>query len=207
MSAHKDHPSALCKICKLSDRIRAEMLLAGGAAQRAVARKFGVTHHSLGRHWRLHVTPERKAALQFGPLQREALASQVMEESASVLDHYRAVRSALYLMFDAAVTAGDRNGAALLSGKLHENFGAMARITGELASSPLVSITNTQQTNNVLIADPAFAGFQALLIAALRPFPDARDAVLAEFRRFEAPSAEIDAPQLTHQGETIDAEQ
>ena len=49
-------------------------------------------------------------------------------------DHLKTVRAGLYELYDAALSAGDRNGGALLAGKLHENLHAVARITGELAN-------------------------------------------------------------------------
>jgi hypothetical protein len=140
-----------------------------------------------------HVTDERKACLVFGPVEREALAARVAEESESVLDHFKAVRSALYDLLLRAHEAGDGQVGALLAGRLNENLNSIARLTGQIASSPLVQINNNQ---NVLMASPDFSAFQARLIGVLRNFPDARAAVIKEFERIEhsAPGA---VPQLT----------
>jgi hypothetical protein len=97
----------------------------------------------------------------------------------------------LFQSYDVALTAGDRLSVASIAGRLHENLNAMARLTGQLANSPLVQINN--QTNNILVNDPAFASFQADLIRVLSRFPDARDAVLAEFERLEAAPAPLPA--------------
>jgi hypothetical protein len=169
-------------MCSHLERTRAELLLAEGAAFAAVARKFAVGREALRRHWLNHVSEERKASLVMGPVQRAALAARVSEENAGVLDHLKVVRAGLYALYDAAVTAGDRSGGALLAGRLHDNLNSVARLTGQLASSPLIQNTTTV---NVLINDPAFAAFQADLIRALSRFPDARSAVLAEFERLE----------------------
>jgi transposase-like protein len=185
-------PNGKCRICKHAERQRIELLCAGGASIKAVSRKFGVPYDSLYRHWAGHVTDERRSALMFGPVQREALASHLAEESSSVIEHYRAVRAGLYALYDAAVTAGDRNGGAMLAGRLHENLAAMARLTGQLAQSPLVQVNQT----NVFINDPAFANFQADLIRVLGRYPDAREAVIAEFERLEVQSAAL--PALEH---------
>jgi hypothetical protein len=80
----------------------------------------------------------------------------------------------------------------MIAGRLHENLRDVARLTGQLATSPLVM----QQTNNFFVGDPAFARFQAQLIAALRPFPDARSAVIRQFETLEA--TPLAAPQVTH---------
>jgi len=121
------------------------------------------------------------------------LAAQVSEEAESVIDHFRAVRAGLYSLYDAAVTAGDRNGGALVAGRLLRCLDSMARLTGELATSPLIQ--NNTQVNFYL--SPEFASFQADLIRALSRFPEARAAVLAEFERLEA-AAPPPRPALEH---------
>jgi len=189
----KDQPKGTCSVCRHPERARLEVLLAGGgASHRAVARRFNLSRHAVDRHWMRHVTAERKACLVFGPVEREALAARVAEESESVLDHFKAVRSALYDLLTKAHAAGDGQTGALLSGRLHENLNSIARLTGQLASSPLVQINN----NNVsmLTQSPDFTAFQARLIGVLRNFPEARAAVIQEFERIEPA-----APQLTGQ--------
>jgi hypothetical protein len=171
--------SPQCKVCAHPQRPQIDLLVAGGASHRSVGAKFGLSHHSIGRHWARHVTQERKTALIMGPVTRAALAARVSEESESVLDHLKAVRAGLYALYDAAVTAGDRNGGALLAGRLHENLGKMAQLTGQLAQSPLLV------QNNYFMADPGFMEFQQQLIAVLRRFPEARSAVITEFEKLE----------------------
>jgi hypothetical protein len=164
-----------------------EVLLAGGgASHRAVGKRFNLSRHAVDRHWANHVTDERKACLILGPVEREALSSRVAEESSSILDHFKAVRSGLYDLFLKAHEAADGQAGALLAGRLHENLNSIARLTGEIASSPLVQIN--QQTNNNIsfTADPQFAMFQADLIRALSRHPEARKDVIDAFRRLEA---------------------
>jgi hypothetical protein len=176
-----------CHICQHVERQRMEMLCAGGATMRSVSAKFGVNRESLRRHYVDHVEPERKIALTFGPVQRAHLESHLAEESTSVIDHYRAVRSGLYALYDAAVTAGDRTGGALVAGRLLTCLDSMAKLTGQWLQSPMVVNNNTQ--NNVFINDPGFAAFQSQLIAALRPHPAARAAVIACFAKLDAEPA------------------
>ncbi len=174
-----------CHTCQHPERARIELLCAGGAGHKALARKYGISRDSIGRHWEQHVAEERKAALAVGPVERAALAARVAEESESVLDHYRTVRAGLYALYDAAVTAGDRQSGAQLAGRLTTLLDSIARVTGQLHSSPLVQINN----NTVFLNDPQFARFQARLIRALSAFPEARAAVIAEFERLEQPPA------------------
>jgi hypothetical protein len=172
--------------------VRIELLLAGGSGQKAVGRKFGISKDSVWRHWTRHVDAQTRARLIMGPVQMHALAAQIAEENTSVIENLRIVRAGLFQQYDAALEAGDRTVGALLAGKLHQNLQITARITGELASSPLISISNTQNNNVAMLETPAFAAFQARLIGVLRAFPDARDAVIAEFEKLEAaPTAAV----------------
>lgn len=175
-------PNGSCAVCVHVERSRIELLIAGGASQLSVAGKFGLSKFSVHRHWNRHVPEERKATLLLGPVQRQALAARVSEESEAVLDHYKAVRAGLYQVYDNTVTAGDAHGAAHVAAQLLKCLDSMARLTGELASSPLVQINQ----QNVFINDPNFMRFQGDLIRVLSLFPEARAAVLAEFERIEA---------------------
>ena len=193
--------SGKCTLCGHPERVRAELLLAGGASLNAVSRKFGISRHVLGRHWDNHVGEARRAALILGPVKQFSLAAQVSEEAESVVDHYRAVRAGLYRLYDAALEAGDRNGGALVAGRLLTCLDAMGRLTGQLADSPLIQ--HNVQNNFYLL--PEFASFQADLIRALSRFPDARAAVLAEFERLDAVAPPAELPALEHHVEAATA--
>ena len=193
MPAHRGHPGG-CTVCAHAERTRIELLIVGGASQTAVSRKYSLSKDSVHRHMKNHISEERRAVLILGPTQRMALAAQISEESGSVFDHYRAVRAGLYRLYDAAVTAGDRQGGALVAGRLLTCLDAMGRLTGQLAQSPLIQ--NNTQVNFYL--SPEFAGFQADLVRALSRFPDAREAVIAEFERLEAAPVEQSPPALEH---------
>jgi hypothetical protein len=191
--------TGLCKICQHPERVRAELLLAGGASVRSVSQKFGVNREGLRRHYALHVSLEKKTALAFGPVQREHLASRLGEESEAIVDHLKAARAAIYQVLDAALEAGDRNGVAQLTGRLHENLRELARLTGQIANSPMIG----NQTNiaNIFVS-PEFARLQCTLLEALRPYAAARAAVVQALRSMEAQPV----PALPHAGHLIEAE-
>lgn len=198
MSIHRGRPAGHCTICRAAERARAELMLAGGAGFAAVARKLNLSPDALTRHWRRHVSAERRAALLMGPVQVQALAAKVAEESESVIDHHRANRAGLYQLFAAALEAGDRQAGALLSGRLREVNDSIGKITGELIASPLIQ----QNTVNIFTSDPDFARFRDDLIRMLSRFPDAYEAVLAEFDRIERSSPlASDMPALEHHAE------
>jgi hypothetical protein len=190
MPARRGEPTGRCTVCSHPERARIELLLAGGAAShRAVGRKYKLSHYAIGRHWSGHVSDERKASLVFGPVDRERLASRIGEESISVLDHFRAIRSGLYDLYQKALEAGDGQTGATLAGRLHEGLNSIARITGELAHSSLV----TNNTMNVFLS-PQFAEIEATLARVLAPHPAALTAVITAFRDLERRSTETAAP-------------
>ncbi len=180
----------LCTACKHPERARAELLLAGGASIQSVADKFGIPYQALRRHWQKHVSEGMKRMLSVGPCKMAELGAKLTDENLSVLDHLRLIRGGLYAMFDNAVEARDRNGTAILAGRLHENLSAMAKLTGELSQSPAV-VLNQQ---NIFML-PAVAELQAALLNVLSRHPDARVAVIAAFREMEQRMA---APQIDH---------
>jgi hypothetical protein len=188
LPAHKGHAGG-CTVCAHPEKTRIELLLAGGAGQTAVGRKYSLSNHAIHRHWHNHVTEERRAALILGPVQRQALASQVMEEATSVLDHHRAVRAGLYSGFDAAVTAGDKTATALLGGKLIEVNNAIAKLTGQLATSPLV-----QQTTINFHSSTEYMRLRDGLLQLAREHPDVRPALVAMLRRLDSEPAEAAKP-------------
>ncbi len=174
-----------CKVCAHTEVARIELLLASGAGQSAVARKFNLSKDSVGRHWSGHVSPERKAALIAGPAAVQSLGAKLGEEAESVLDLHKAVRAPLWSAYAAAAEVGDAVTLDRISGRLTDSISATARLTGELASSPLVQ--NNVQIN--LIANPEFERFRSNLLRVLARFPEAAHAVIAEFQRLDAPSA------------------
>jgi len=186
----KGVPNGKCRVCGHPERVRLELLLAGGASLNAVAKKFTLSRHAVGRHWHTHVSSERKAALVLGPVQRAALAARLDEENASVVDSFRAVRAGLWAVYDSAITAGDGAVAALIAGKLHENLTAIARITGQLAGAAS-TITN----NTLIMASPIMADLEQMLLERLRPFPDAAQAVFEGLEQLRAARLGQQLPQ------------
>ena len=187
-------PNAACRVCAHLERTKIELDLANGAHQKVIAERYGVSESSVSRHWRRHVDDERKLRLRLGPVPRMALSARVCEENANVMDNLKVVRAGLYQSLDLALQVNDGRLVASLSGRLHENLALLAKITGELAQSPLVQ-HNTQIN---LTMSPEFARFQADLVRALAPFPAAYQAVIREFERIEAEATPLPALEHDH---------
>jgi hypothetical protein len=183
MARQKGSRTGRCQGCNHLERVRIERLIAAGASIKGTAQKFEIDYHALRRHWVNHVSAEGRAAYIAGAgVIRDQLEELVADESLSLLDHYRVVRSTLYKGFGAASEVGDGNSLALLAGRLHENFRDCGRLTGELQRGPLLNVQN-----NILV-NPDYTKAIARIVSAVAPYPDAREAVIAALRDLDAAS-------------------
>ncbi|HEY1504113.1 MAG TPA: hypothetical protein VGF92_07425 [Stellaceae bacterium] len=157
--------------------------MARGAGKRATALKFNTSEDSVWRHWAKHVSENIKAARKVEILKPGAeLRNLVVDESRGLLEGLSMIRGALYRQLDTAVEVDDRSAVASLSRALHENLTIVGRATGELlAHQSALAPSVTLQADYLELRNQ--------LIAALRPFPDARAAVAAVFRRSEDQAA------------------
>lgn len=170
-----------CGICAHEKRYEIELALVSGVGSRAVAKKFSVSRDAAWRHLANHVPPERRAELVAGPLKPAELALRASEEGMSLLDYATMVRTTLMTRFLAASEADDRNGTALVAGRLLDCLRLIAQLSGEL-SRATATITN----NTLVMNSPWVADLQSMLIRTLQPYPEARDAVLAGLEELSA---------------------
>jgi hypothetical protein len=185
MPVRKGEMSGRCSVCTHAQRYRIELALVGGASRESVAKRFQVSSDAAGRHLRNHVSPERRAQLLAGPLKLADLAEKAAEEGLALIDYLALVRSTLVAQFLTASETGDRNGTALIAGRLLRCLELTAQLTGEL------SRTGATITNNLAIVNsPYVADLQSMLIRTLQPYPEARQAVLIGLEELSRRSAE-----------------
>src|SRR4051812_23729246 len=173
-----------CTVCAHDERWRIELLRAGGASLDSLATKFGLSKDAIGRHWHNHVSAEMKASYLVGPAQLAELAEKAADEGASVLDHFRAVRTMLMSQLAATTEAGDARGASIVAGQLVGVLEKIGKVTGEIAT--IAQGTINIQNDVAIVNSPQFAKVQAAQLAALAPFPEERAAVVAAWRALEA---------------------
>ena len=188
----KHRRSTTCTICKHPERHRIEMLRIGGASLDAVAEKFGVGRDAIHRHVANHIEPEMRANYLAGPIALHQLAQRAADEGVSLLDYLSIVRSTLIRMFDVAASVGDRNGVAVISGRLLETLREIGKFTGELRDVSNITVNN----NLLVLQSPLFAEAQIAIIGALKDFPDARTAVIRELRALEDRKKAESTPRL-----------
>jgi len=176
MRAQRGGRTGECKTCAHAEVARINFLLARGAAFAAVARQFGLSEDSVTRHYRNHVPSEFKAQVKLGPFQSEEhLRKLCAEAGTSVLDNLRSIYSGLTSRWLVNYEAGDDATLVMLSRELHTNLVTQARLTRELMPAPSSVVNNFFQL-------PLFGDLQSRLLTILRDFPEARAAVLREFK-------------------------
>jgi hypothetical protein len=189
MSERCRRPSGQCAICRAERRYEIELALVSGVSSRAVAKRFGVSRDAAWRHLTNHISPERRAQLVSGPLKPAELAQRAADEGMSLLDYASVVRTALMARFLAAAECDDRQGAALVGGRLLDCLRLIAQLSGEL-SRATASVTN----NTLILSSPLMADLQSMLIRTLAPFPEARQAVLSGLEELSRRAVGPDAP-------------
>jgi len=94
----------------------------------------------------------------------------------------RAVNAGVSSRWLVAFEAGADDTFISLTGQIRKNLELMARLTRELVPPPSVVTTN----NIVLFEHPEYVQAIAGIAEALRPFPEARQAVVSALRLFSA---------------------
>jgi hypothetical protein len=173
------YPRQLCRICNHPEKGRMELALASGKTLKSVYLAFGVSKDSLARHWRVCVNTKHRAELLTRPIEIGQLAELAAAENRSLLEYLGILRSALFRMFEEAREEKRRYDASVISSKLLAVLECIGKITGELRTGAGITI-NTQVNGAAPAAlnDAELAKVQALIIRTLRPYPEARAAVV-----------------------------
>ena len=200
-------PRRACTICQHEERARAELLLAAGGTVCGTARKLGMSEDALERHWKRHVPEEHRKALKPGAdalAARLELSGQIAEENTSSLEHLKAARAVLWQMLVEERSKRHTVPAVMVAGQYTKVCNMIAKLTGELAHSPLVQTTtiNVHFTQN-----PEFQALMDDVAAALEPYPEARRAVFDRFAALEQQPDDriIDVPALVHHADAAAA--
>ncbi len=193
-----------CAICNHPERARIEALRLGGASVMALRRKFpDLSKDALFRHFKNHVSPERKAELLLGPTAVHELVEKSAKEDMALVDYLALARSTCLSQLMSAAEAGDRQSFGTLMGRFLEVLREQGKISGEIRQVA-ASLTINNNTATLLVSSPDFARLQMMLVSKLAPFPDAREAVLAGLAEMDG-GASARLPQIC-EGVAIAAE-
>lgn len=174
-----------CKTCAHRERAAIDLALARGVSVRALATRYNLTVHSLYRHSANHLPAQLRAKLlsaapDLGSVDLDALRET---ESQSLLAHLVAIRGRLLGSLDVAEEHGDGGMLARIASQLHENLSLTGRLVGSLSTG------STTITNNVLLTAPAYITMRVELVRALKPYPEAAQAVASVLHTIEHDAA------------------
>lgn len=165
-------------------RAQIEYLIANGATQKAIGKKFGIDPSAVFRH-KKRMTPALIASLRWRkPEHQIDLAELKKGESESLLIQLLAVDGHLNTAMSMCLEAGDANGISRIAARLQQNAELKARMLGELQ-------TGDQHLTVNLWGTPEGTRAIRAIMVALTNYPEARKAVAAELRAIDAPTVDV----------------
>lgn len=172
------------------DRRLLEMELSG-ETYRQIAQDFGYSEYALRRHRENHLiidlgaikmakdVARKKALAEAHEKELEALKEKAadsmaakLENAASFLDQLREVRRKAADLLDRAEKSQDLKAAGVFIRELREQVRLWAELEGKLASQPQITIIN----------NPEWIELRGMIIAALDPYPEAKEALVNAIR-------------------------
>jgi hypothetical protein len=143
-----------CSVCDHPERQKVDEALVTGAPYRSIAKRFALSDSAMYRHKAEHL-PARLA---------KAREAAEVAQADDLLAQVRDLQDRALAILDRAERAGEFRTALSAIREARGNLELLAKLLGDLDERPQV---------NVLIAQEA----QTTIIAALAPYPDARQAV------------------------------
>jgi len=153
-----------CKVCRHPARQDIDAALAEGVALREIQAHHGVSIDSLRRHAENHLPRTL--------VQAQAVAEAVAGDT--LLDKITTLEGEARQLKDRAERAGDVRTALVAVRELCRIVELQARLVGELKD---------QQVN--ILVHPRWIAVRAELVAALRPYPEAQQAVSSALLRLD----------------------
>lgn len=158
-----------CTICTHEKRNEIDNALVSGVSLRDIAAQFPpLTLGSLSRHHRRHVSAAL-AAVE---------TSEQADRRASLLTRIEALIDRAEIMFAAAASEGKATQALNALKELRLQLELLGKATGELSTTPTVTVN--------LMQSPEWLEIRGAVFAALMAYPDARAAVSGRLLEIEA---------------------
>jgi len=182
-------------VCRHEQRDQIELWKATGFSLDKIAAKFGVHRDSVHRHWLSHVPEARKNSYLIGQKRLTELSEIAAEESGSVLDHLKIMRSLLMSALSNSAKDGDYGRMAMLSPPLLRTLERLGDVTGEIAR---LSTSLTINNNATFVMSPAFGELQSGLLRICAAHPAARGDIISLLRGLDERFADAPAEPPGH---------
>lgn len=145
-----------CTICTHERRSEIDAALLAEEPYRRIAARFGTSTGALQRH-KEHL-PEHLA---------KAHEAQEVAQADNLLEQVKDLQARALSILDKAETAGDLRTAVSAIREARAIFELLAKLTGELDERPVINLVNA----------PEWLSLRVLILEAVRPYPDAAQAV------------------------------
>jgi hypothetical protein len=147
-----------CTICEHPDREAIDEALVGGASNRSVASLYDVSEAAARRHKANHL-PAKLVMAQ---------AAEEVAQADTLLGQVRDLQQRALDILDQAEEAGELRTALGAIREARGNLELLAKLLGELDERPVVNLN----------LSPEWLELRAVIVAALEPHSEAREAVL-----------------------------
>lgn len=175
--------STTCSICRHPRRHQLEIGLVHRVPLRVLAARFECSPDALQRHRHNHLTPQMAAAILAAQKPSEVDLEQLQRsEAEGILSQLVVQRARLQQQSDLALELGNASGAVAAERAITSNLELVAKLLGTL-----VQRHEVMRTSVLISAD--YLKLRQVLIAALRPYPEAARAVGAALHDIEANAA------------------
>jgi hypothetical protein len=154
-----------CTVCTHPERQTIDKALAAGETHRDLVAEYRVSKDALSRHNATHVPPAVAKAQQ----------AEDVQQALDVLSQLKAINGTCLQILSDARRAGDTSTALKAADRVLRQLEFQARLLGEIDDRPQV---------NILIS-AEWTGVREALLAALRPYPEARLAVAGALAQLE----------------------
>lgn len=185
--------SRACTVCDHEALADIDRELAAGRSMRQIAlRHPPLSEWAVSRHRDRHLSP---AIVAVATQRKEGRAGRL-------LDRVERMVGRLESAADSAEETGQRKLLLDASRELRGAYELLGRLTGELKPDTAVTVVNVQQ-------DPQWIAIRSRIVAALIPFPDARDAVVSALSGLDDPrhnGAGPGGPPLLSGGPSVGSE-
>jgi hypothetical protein len=174
-----------CRVCNHGELATINIALVEGRSKTAMAVRFGISIHSLWRHYYNHIPPAARAQMLATRQDYSAVNIELLtrNENEGALANAVEVRRRLYKIAEGAEAAGDFKAATGAYGKILDALNLVGKLLNQFAGH------HAQQVNQ-LVVSPDYLRLRAALINALQPYPEARAAVAKVLRDLEAVEVE-----------------
>jgi hypothetical protein len=171
----------VCQVCGHPQRHLIELALVCRLPVRTVAARFGLGKDPIFRHRRLHMSPQLIAAIAVARHPSEVDLEQLQRsESEGLLGALVGQRARLAMLSEMAFQEGELSAAASIERAVTASLELTSRVLGMIVQ---------HHTHTSVLISSDYLELRGALMRALRPFPEAAQAVAAALHALETKAA------------------